>query len=208
MRLPVAGRNALRKEMRNHPQNKLSSTEISYLKKEELLCLAKELGIDVRSIIKSAAKETDDIDEAYFEEEEIELQRYSESHPAFTGNVEFDLILELFGTKVKKRARIVYERTPEWEYYDLNLGKLMKGWETQTMSMELLLEPEEGNFEAYRTSTGKIRRRKAKSKWVSFGDLFQEGFLPFDLFSEFDGAIAEACCKEDERRRALYLKSQ
>ena len=37
---------------------------------------------------------------------------------AFQGNVEFDLVLEMLGERVARRARAVYHWTPEWEFWD------------------------------------------------------------------------------------------
>ena len=53
---------------------------------------------------------------------------FSNSNPGFIGEAEFDLEMILVGERVVRRARIKFEYTPEWEYFDLKKQALFTGW--------------------------------------------------------------------------------
>src|SRR5262245_21063071 len=73
----------------------------------------------------------------------IAEQRYQNQHPRFAGNYEFDMAIEMDGVRVERRARIVYQYAPEWEYFDLHLGKPRTGIGSWVYHIELLTKPAE-----------------------------------------------------------------
>jgi hypothetical protein len=72
-----------------------------------LLTLAKKMGVDPDEMIRKT------------EQEERALSDYSFKYPAFKGELPFDMTLTLLGKSVTRKAKMVYEHTPEWPYYDL-----------------------------------------------------------------------------------------
>lgn len=196
-KLPVAARNMLRMELRNHPQNKLSSSEINLLRKDELINLAKNLGINLKTIIDNAKKNANGM-EGILEEEELELYEYSEKNPAFSGNLDFELGIQMFGTEIKRKARIVWQHTPEWEYFDLGKNAVMKGCFGSIMHVEVLVEED---LYVYKTDAkGRQRKYKTKPYWKRFA-LFDEGIVPKELFDNIDSIIDNICREEDAKRR-------
>jgi hypothetical protein len=53
------------------------------------------------------------------EQEEGALWDYTSKYPAFKGELPFDLTITLLGKSVTRKAKVVYDHTPEWPYYDL-----------------------------------------------------------------------------------------
>ena len=47
--------------------------------------------------------------------EDQERWDYSEEHPGFTGILEFDVTIEVFGEKVTHKMRAEYDHTPDWD---------------------------------------------------------------------------------------------
>src|SRR5262249_11458806 len=69
-----------------------------------LLTLAKKMGVDSDEMIRKT------------EQEERALSHYSFKYPAFRGELPFDLTFTFFGKSVTRKAKVVYEHTPEWPY--------------------------------------------------------------------------------------------
>src|SRR5215468_6309776 len=67
-----------------------------------LLTLAKKMGINPDEMIRKT------------EQEERALRNYSFKYPAFKGELPFDLTLTFLGKSVTRKAKLVYEHTPEW----------------------------------------------------------------------------------------------
>ena len=97
----------------------------------ELLKLAKSLGANADDLIRAT------------EQEERQLHDYSSKYPGFRGELEFDWTVAFLGQTVTRKARIVYEHTPVWEYYDLRKDALYTGWESSSYRIEMQAEPED-----------------------------------------------------------------
>ena len=85
------------------------------------------------------------------------LMDHTVKHPGFTGEYEFELVFILLGERVERKARIEWELTPEWPYYDMHLKRIYKGIPGSSLSLKLLSKPE--------TDFHK-RSRRSKPKWV------------------------------------------
>jgi hypothetical protein len=84
----------------------------------ELLKLAESLGLNPDEVIRAA------------EQEERQLLDYSHKFPGFRGELEFDWTVAFLGQSVTRKARVVYQHTPRWEYFDLRKDALYTGWES------------------------------------------------------------------------------
>jgi hypothetical protein len=82
----------------------------------ELLKLAKTLGVEADDVIRAT------------EQEERELLDYCQKFPGFRGEIEFDWTVTFLGQSVTRKARVVYQHTPDWEYFDLLKNAPYKGW--------------------------------------------------------------------------------
>jgi hypothetical protein len=212
MRLPVAARNALKRELRNHPeirQHVSLIAEISQLRKEELLTLAKKLSINVNGLIKEEVKLTSNPEnvgnpeeylEAVFEPEEIDLFHYQNKHPAFEGTLEFELKLEAFGKSTTRKARVVWQHTPEWEHYDLNRHCVMPAGGQFVLYTEILAVSEREYWD--RGADGKSRKRKNMPTWTKIDLLKEDALMSDEMLQEIDARIDQACRVEDAARRA------
>jgi hypothetical protein len=67
-----------------------------------LLTLAKKMGVDSNEMIGRT------------EQAERELSDYSWNHPGFKSELPFDLTFTYLGKSVTRKAKVVYEHTPEW----------------------------------------------------------------------------------------------
>jgi hypothetical protein len=125
----------LRRGLRKHPdvaQHVASVDDLDEMELWALLDLARKMGIDdANALIK--ATENDD----------AERLRWSHEHPAFKGEIEFDLAVEVFGKRVVRKAKAVYEFTPEWEYFDPIKRAPFTGSNHSSMHVEFLTVPEE-----------------------------------------------------------------
>ena len=79
------------------------------------------------------------------ERSENELLRYSDNHPAFVGEIEFDLTVEVFGKRITGKALAKYDFTPAWPYYDLNQRAVYEGWEGSGITIEFRTVPGKDN---------------------------------------------------------------
>ena len=76
------------------------------------------------------------------EQENDALSDYSFRYPAFKGELPFDLTFTFLGKSVTRKAKVVYEHTPEWPYYDLRKQAVFTGWESSHYHIELAAVPE------------------------------------------------------------------
>jgi len=140
---------------------------------------------------------------------------HSHKHCAFTGSVELDLEFVLLGERVTRRVRYEYGYTPEWEYYDLVLGKLFVGWgPSWRLGTSLYTQPEDEEEAAELGAASEPDApRDADDEddpdppaWAPFSDLLRVGVLPYRVQDKIDELIDQKCRAEDiERRRAAGL---
>jgi len=172
----ILARGHLQRGLRNHPdaaQHVASPEAIDRLPMRSLLALAKKLGVDAPAMIEKVRAE------------DQERWRYTEQNPAFRGTLEFDLSVELLGSRVTRKARAEYTFTPEWPYYDKKKRAPYEGWPGSTIQLSILtVQEKEGHV--------------GPPTWESI-DLLEIG----ELWDAIDDAIEARCKVEDaERRRA------
>jgi hypothetical protein len=121
------------------------------------------------------------------EGEKFERYVHSLRHPAFKGSLTFDITFELLGQRVRRKARAVYECTPEGEYFDLVKNALFNGWGNSSYFIELQgwEESEEG------------KGRKAVWHRSDINDVFLTEKLSWKIFDLID----EECERLDTKRR-------
>ena len=193
-RLPdidVLARGFLRRGLSKHPdaaKHVSDTADIENMSAWELLNLAKTMGVDPAAMIRS------------LEQEDGKRWQYSYRNPGFQGALEFDLVLDLLGRKVTRKAKIVYTHTPEWEYWDLLKQAPYTGWASSSWQIELHAVPqeqdEEGNFvdlEPY---------------WMKLEELTRDDIVPTEVWDVLLDAVDEKCKVEDaERRRIAAAKA-
>lgn len=182
----------LKKILRSHPdirQHVNNLARIDAMKKPELLALAEKLSINVHAINKEVRLKGSSL-EASYDEDEIERMQFSDKSPGFSGQIIFNLVIELLGHRVKRKARIDYTHTPVWEYFDLTKRARWTGWESSHYGVEVL---------------ARSRRRRPSPEddmWTNVGDLLEEGVLSDALFDHIWNLIdADARSQDRERRR-------
>jgi hypothetical protein len=203
MKLPVAARDLLRKTLREHPdieRHIQPPDHIEQMKKRELLALAKNLRINVRNLIEEVERDNPGPSAAL--EEDIALARYSSENPAFSGTLEFDLDIGVFGKKISRKARIVWEYTPAWEYFDPRLQRVHEGWPGDCMHVEVFSGLEREVWVP--GPDGELHPRDKSPQWRQFDltDLFEDGVAPPELLGEIEDRIDEMARREDAIRRA------
>jgi hypothetical protein len=188
-RLPdidVLARAFLRRGLSEHPdavKHVANVDDIENMSVWELLNLAKAMGVDPAAMIRS------------LEQEDDRRWEYSHRHPGFQGELEFDIVIELLGRKVTRRAKIVYTRTPEWEYWDLLKQAPYTGWASSSWHIELLAVPQEqdedGNFvdlEPY---------------WMRLEELTRDDIIPTEVWDAVLDAVDDKSRAEDVERRRM-----
>ena len=78
--------------------------------------------------------------------------------------------MAFLGQSVPRKARVVYEHTPEWEYYDVRKDALYTGWESSSYQIEMQAEPEDQD--------GDGNPIPGTPYWVVLGDIAQNEVLP------------------------------
>ena len=109
--IDVLARAFLRRGLSEHPdaaKHVTNPDDIENMSVWELLNLAKTMGVDPAAMIRS------------LEQEDDKRWEYTHRHPGFEGVLEFDLVFELAGKRVTRKAKVVYTHTPEWEYFDVH----------------------------------------------------------------------------------------
>ena len=207
MKLSAAARNALRKVLRNHAglaRLGVSGVAINEMVKDELLDLAKKLGVDVKRVTAGIVEKPKEGLWSHLDDAELEMMRYSHEHPAFEGTLEFDLTFTLIGHTVTRKARVVYSMTPEWKYYDLQKKRVVQGWEGSTMGLEVLAGWNIDDEEI--VVAGKRSKRKNTPVWTKI-DLVEYGVLSDDVWTELENLIEKQCHEEDTVRRSKFLSA-
>lgn len=120
------------------------------------------------------------------EAQEFERYVHSNRHPAFNGSFTFNITFELLGERVRRKARVVYESTPEGEYFDLIKNALFDGWGNSSYFIEL-----QGWEE------GETGKRKAVWYRSDINDVFLTEKLSWKVFD----LIEEECERIDRKRR-------
>jgi hypothetical protein len=154
----------------------------------ELLKLAKSLGVEADNVIRAT------------EQEERQLQDYSSRYPGFRGELEFDWTVAFLGQTATRKARIVYEHTPVWEYYDVRKDALYTGWDSSSYQIEMQAEPEDQD--------GDGNPIPGTPCWVVVGDITQDDVLPSAVWEAVIDAIDAKCKIEDVERRAAAKARQ
>jgi hypothetical protein len=111
---------------------------------------------------------------------------------SFKGELHFDLTFTLLGKSVTRKAKVVYEHTPEWPYYDLRKQAEFKGWGSTRYHIELAAVPEVYESDGW---------KKAAPEWFQTEDMVHGGVLTEEIWEAVDDAIDEKCKAEDAERR-------
>jgi len=192
LKLPVPARDELRRRLRKHPdiRKHVAIKSIQTLDKAQLLALAEKLGIDAKAIIEEATKTIEaDVEWAKGREH----RDYSRKWPAFKGELEFDMAFDFLGQRITRKAKVVYEHTPEWEYFDLRKHAPYVGSEGTMYHLEILAVPQEYHDGGPMTF--------GEPHWVEMPDLLCDEVLPHEAWDPVFGAIDEKCKIEDAARR-------
>ena len=118
--------------------------------------------------------------------------RWSEKNPAFCGTLDLDITITVLDKTSVRKARVEYEYTPEWEYFDLKKQSLYVGWAFSSMRLLMLTAPEDGVAERDGSTD-------EKPEWVQMGDLSR--ILSLDAWEAMEDLIEERVTAEDAARR-------
>ena len=112
----------------------------------------------------------------------------------------FDLVIELLGRKVTRRAKIVYTHTPEWEYWDLLKQAPYTGWASSSWQIELLAVPQEQDEDGTFVDL--------EPYWMKLEELTRDDIIPTEVWDVLLDAVDDKCRTEDaERRRIAAAKA-
>jgi len=188
-RLPdidVLARGFLRRGLGEHPdaaRHVADIADIESMSAWELLDLAKRMGVDHAAMIRS------------LEQEDDERWMYSHRNPGFEGELEFDLVLELLGRRVTRKAKIVYTHTPDWEYWDQLKHAPYTGWGGSTWRIKLQAVPQEQDDEGNWIDL--------KSYWMDLEELTRDDIIPTEVWDVLLDAVDDKCRIEDAERRRV-----
>jgi hypothetical protein len=188
--IDVLARHYLGRGLSKHPdaaQHVANVDDIEQMPMWSLLTLAKKMGVDAHATIRTT------------EAHEDQLSKYSFSFPGFKGELGFDLTIAFLGKSITRKAKVVYEHTPEWEYYDLRKKALYTGWESSSYHIEVEAVPEEQDNDGNATA--------GTPYWVRMDDIARDDILPHDVWDAVLDAVDEQCkAKDAERRRAAAAR--
>lgn len=121
-----------------------------------------------------------------------EFDRYVHSHrcPGFDSVIKCKLAWEIFGQRIERDARIAFECSPNWTYYDLKKKALFTGWGSTSYTVEVHVR--------FSDDDGKRR-----SKWIS-ADVMHEGIWSERLSNLVFDMIEAECAKIDAMRRKKF----
>src|SRR5262245_44168317 len=189
--IDVPAQHYLHLGLRKHPdigQHVANVAEIDRIPLLKLMKLAQKMGLDANAVIEKT------------EEEENELSRYSMRHPGFRGELEFDLTISFLGSTVTRKAKVVYEHTPEWAYFDWNKRAEFTGWHGTAYHIEVAAAPQQDHEDGTTTFETPY--------WVHLEDLAHNDVLPFEMWDALLDAVDDKCRAEDaERRRVAAAKA-
>jgi hypothetical protein len=179
--IDVLARHYLSRGLAKLPEVTRHVADVEKMGMWELLKLAKSLGANADDVIRATGQG------------ERELQDYSSKYPGFRGELEFDWTVALLGQTVTRKARILYEHTPEWEYYDLRKDSLYTGWESSSYQIKMQAEPEDQD--------GDGNPIPGNPYWVCLEDITQNEVLPNAVWEAVIDAVDAKCKVEDAERR-------
>lgn len=186
VKLTAIGRQAIREAIRRHPQATAhveSSSQISQLKKSALLDLATKLGVDVAEKLKVTDYDFSDL-----------------NHFPFNGVVEFDLTFGLLGKQVTRKARVNYEHSPAWAYFDEASGGERLGTEGYSFALEVQAVHEPTTTMST-TVRGRTVYKHFPTTWEKCDDLTELGVLSEEMMDEVFALIDRDCRAIDQARR-------
>jgi hypothetical protein len=123
--------------------------------------------------------------------DQIENTKCSGNDPAFEGEYEFDLTIEMRGRRITRKARALYTHTPRWEYFDLKKNALcIADIPEMAFELQILAMPKE--FHADGTITDE------DPYWVTVNDIMEDNLFPALMIALCD-AIDDQCMFENER---------
>lgn len=122
----------------------------------------------------------------------------SKANPAFVGEIEFELRLDLLEVQFQRRARIKYAYTPDWKYFDTKLGKDCLGWEHQSIRIEVLANPD-NEIWVFNEQRNCVKGGN-EPRWLDL-PIMERGILPASVWKEIEGRVEERCRTEDIIRR-------
>ena len=186
--IDVLARHYLSRGLSKHPEIRQHVGNLDDLERMpmySLLSLAKAMGVDADATIKAT------------EQQEDELMRYSMRHPAFQGELEFDLTFTLLGRSITRKAKVCYEHTPEWEYWDLRKKAPFRGWPGSSWQLEVAAVPGE-----YDEDENLV---EGTPHWVQLDDIIREEVLPHEIWDHVLDEVDEKCKVEDADRRSSAL---
>ena len=108
--IDVLARHYLWRGLSKHPEvtkHVAEGVDMEKLGMWELMKLAESIDADPDETIRAA------------EQDERELLDYAQKFPGFRGEIEFEWAVALLGQSVTRKGRVVYQHTPDWEYFDL-----------------------------------------------------------------------------------------
>ena len=89
---------------------------------------------------------------------------------------------------------MVYEHTPEWEYWDLRKKAPYVGWEGSSYHIEVAAVPEEHHRDGVTLG---------EPYWVRMDDITRDDVLPHEVWDTVLDAVDEKCKLEDAERRRV-----
>lgn len=194
----------LRSAVRNHPNlpNLIDSqSALVEMSDEQIVEVASKLDLDITAVISATEKILPDL--PHLTDDDAALEDYSDVHPGFTGHLAFDLELVLLGHLIKRKARLIYQHTPDWAYFDLVQKRVMFGWEQTKMRFEVLTSSDTGALRphAARPETDE----QAIEQWEEIE--IPDPLFPDELWEATLNAIGEQSRQEDKQRRAKFNAS-
>jgi hypothetical protein len=145
-----------------------------------LLTLAKKMGVDPDDMIGKT------------ERAERELEDYLFKYPGFEGELPFDLTITLLGKSVTRKAKVVYEHTPDWEYWDTRKQAPFTGREGTKFHIEAAAVPV----------------TEEAPEWFEMGGIARDGVLPEEIWDAVLNAINDKCKAEDAERRRVAAEKR
>ena len=195
MKLSPEARALLRSAVRNHPRLPElidSQNALGNMTQKQVLNLAGQLGLDIPAVTSVVSKLLPD--GSGLTDDDDALHGYSAAHPAFRGHIEFELEIRLFGQTIKRRARVLYEHTPDWAYYDPIQARVMFGWEGTSMQFEVLgSRPKDGP---------RGRRKQPRETWEELR--IPDALFPSELWEATLQAIDDKAREQNIERRTKF----
>jgi hypothetical protein len=112
------------------------------------------------------------------------------------------LTISLLGHTVTRRAKVVFEHTPDWPYYDLREQAEFTGWPGSSYHIEVEAVPEEYDEDD--------KRVEGQSEWVQLEDVTKDGIVPTETWDAvLDDKLAQSLGIPSaiDRRRSASISS-